>query len=213
MALGVALATWRHSVRSCAFGISSLAAQATASNTRGGQEPLVRLGAVSEQQEALKAEDIGKMYATGDADMDELADTQWKEHFNVAFQSMDNDKDGKISLDDFAHALSGMGQPFTSLKQDCIATIFDLADSSSTGHIDFDEFIAWQKSTRSLLESFVQLDLDQDGVISKAEWRVAIGKAGVDWTAEECDENFDGADTNGDGVINFSEYTVWAAKA
>ncbi|CAK0832458.1 unnamed protein product [Prorocentrum cordatum] len=70
--------------------------------------------------ESLKAEDIGKMYATGDADMDELADTTWKDHFNVAFQSMDNDKDGKISLEDFAHALSEMGQPFTNLKQDAL---------------------------------------------------------------------------------------------
>jgi len=207
LAVGAAVATWCPSARSSAFGAPSRAA---ASGIRGAREPLVRLGAV---KESLKAEDIGKMYATGDADMDELADTTWKDHFNVAFQSMDNDKDGKISLEDFAHALSEMGQPFTNLKQDGIATIFDLADSSSTGHIDFDEFIAWQKSTRSLLESFMKLDIDHDGVISKEEWREAITGAGVDWTPEECDDAFDDADTNGNGVIDFAEYTVWAAKA
>merc|ERR1719188_2461762 len=106
-----------------------------------------------------------------------------------------------------------MGLPFTNLKKEGIATIFNLADASSTGYMDFDEFISWQKATRSLLESFLKLDLDRDGAISKDEWRVAIGKAGVDWTPEECDESFDGADSDGDGFLDFAEYTLWAAKA
>lgn len=220
LALGVAAATWRHSWRSCAFGVSSPTAQTAASSTR---EPRVRLGAVKERQEEalkekeeslnLKADDIGAMYATGDADMDELADSTWKEHFNVAFKSVDLNNDGKICFDEFARVLSDTGPPFTNVNEDGVKILFSLADSDSNGHLDFDEFITWQKSTRSLLDSFLKLDLDHDGVISKDEWRVALGKAGLDWTAEECNESFDGADTNGDGFLDFAEYTMWAAKA
>jgi calcium-binding protein CML len=229
LALGVAAATWRHSWRSWAFGVSSPTAQTAASNTRGAQEPLVRLGAVKERQESLnfgeqslkekeeslnlKAEDIGAMYATGDSDMDELADSTWKEHFNVAFKSVDVNNDGKICFEDFSRVLSDTGPPFTNLNEEGIKVLFSLADSDSSGHLDFDEFITWQKSTRSLLDSFLKLDLDHDGLISKDEWRVALGKAGLDWTPEECNESFDGADTNGDGFLDFAEYTVWAAKA
>lgn len=199
------------SARLCfALGLHSARSHLGACGVRGTRESLTACYAA---EDSLKAEDIGKMYATGDSEMDELADTTWKEHFRSAFQSMDHDQDGKISLGDFDRAVSGMGEPFTNLKEGGVESIFALADSNSDGALDFDEFIAWQKSTRGLLESFSQLDLDRDGLIGKEEWRQALGLAGVDWTPEECADNFDDADLNGDGYLDFAEYTRWAAKA
>lgn len=205
LALGVAIAassTWYHSQRHFDCGFACPA-------TRDCKEPLVPRRAVKE----MKAEDIGKMYASGDEEIDEVADDTWKQHFRVAFEAMDHNNDGKICLEEFSTALSDMGAPFTKVKEDGVANIFKLADSTGTGYMNFGDFIAWQKSTRSLLTSFLQLDLDRDGMINKDEWRVAIRDAGVDWTSEECDENFDGADLDGDGFLDFSEYTMWAAKA
>lgn len=201
-------AAWRAALHTFTLGVSTGVARPGA-GIEGLRESRTRLGSAAE----LKAEDIGKMYATGDADMDELADNTWKEHFRSAFQSMDHDEDGKISLDDFSKSVSGMGVPFTKLSEASVANIFKLADVDGDSFLAFDEFIAWQKSTRSLLESFLQLDLDQDGLIGKEEWGQALSKAGVDWSPEECDENFDGADIDGDGFLDFSEYTMWAAKA
>jgi Ca2+-binding EF-hand superfamily protein len=58
-------------------------------------------------------------------------------------------------------------------------------------------------------KAFESCDLNGDGFIDTAEFRVLLEQLDGDVTSAECQLNFEAADTEGDGYIGFKEFVAW----
>jgi len=56
---------------------------------------------------------------------------------------------------------------------------------------------------------FVSCDLNGDGFIDSAEFRVLLEQLDGDVSSAECLLNFEVVDTEGDGYISFKEFVAW----
>lgn len=61
-------------------------------------------------------------------------------------------------------------------------------------------------SPRQVFEAY---DLNGDGFIDTAEFRVLLEQLDGDVSGAECQLNFEAADTEGDGYIGFKEFVAW----
>jgi hypothetical protein len=64
-----------------------------------------------------------------------------------------------------------------------------------------------------IIDLFREWDLDGDGRVTKAEFRKAAPKIGLDVPVEQIDELFDSFDPSGDGEIEYSELKKALARS
>ena len=85
-------------------------------------------------------------------------------------------------------------------------------DTNANGAIDFNEFIDMMVKRGACIEddvahAFKVLDNDQDGLISEEELRLAMNNLGEPLTEAEVRSMIAEADLDGDGKINFQEFS------
>jgi calmodulin len=140
-----------------------------------------------------------------------------------AFSFVDKDGDRFISAKELKQAMKSLGQEST---QEDIKRLMEEADTDGDGLINFYEFSMMMKELpngeitteiKMVLErerdrngkmkgAFSVFDKDGDGFISAKELKQAMDSLGEALT-EEDERMMKGADTDGDGLINFQEFS------
>lgn len=121
-----------------------------------------------------------------------------------AFQAMDIDGNGIITLEEFQHAFEKNGIHDTNLVK-----LFNSIDTNQTGSLSYSEFLAATMRRKMfldeerLIEAFDRLDVDGNGYLEIDDFKRLMGE---EFQQEEVEEMIRSADKNVDGKIDFDEF-------
>lgn len=138
---------------------------------------------------------------------------------HAIFERFDLDADGSLTHLELAALLRSLGlKPSGDQLHDLLANI----DSNGNGSVEFDELVKAILPDISdeilvnqdqLTEVFKTFDRDGNGYITAAELAGSMAKMGHPLSYRELSEMMREADSNGDGVISFNEFTTIMAKS
>jgi len=136
------------------------------------------------------------------------------QEFRQAFDIIDRNGDGVITIDDLAAVMRAIGQTPTSNElQDMIREV----DADGNDNIDFTEFLALMSRQMrqsdiedELREAFRIFDRDNDGFITPQELRSLLISFGLDSSPEIIRRMINEGDRNRDGKIDYAEFRALA---
>lgn len=144
----------------------------------------------------------------------ELDDGQIAELREI-FRSFDRNNDGSLTQLELGSLLRSLG---LKPSPEQLETLIQKTDKNSNGLIEFSEFItlvapdllpAKSPYTDDQLRQLFRLfDRDGNGFITAAELAHSMAKLGHALTAEELTGMIKEADLDGDGMINFEEFSL-----
>ncbi|XP_030947064.1 probable calcium-binding protein CML18 [Quercus robur] len=144
----------------------------------------------------------------------ELDDDQIAELREI-FRSFDRNNDGSLTQLELGSLLRSLG---LKPSPEQLETLIQKTDTNSNGLIEFSEFItlvapdllpAKSPYTEDQLRQLFRLfDRDGNGFITAAELAHSMAKLGHALTAEELTGMIKEADLDGDGTINFEEFSL-----
>ncbi|KAF3957144.1 hypothetical protein ACB098_10G007300 [Castanea mollissima] len=144
----------------------------------------------------------------------ELDDEQIAELREI-FRSFDRNNDGSLTQLELGSLLRSLG---LKPSPEQLETLIQKTDKNSNGLIEFSEFItlvapdllpAKSPYTEDQLRQLFRLfDRDGNGFITAAELAHSMAKLGHALTAEELTGMIKEADLDGDGTINFEEFSL-----
>lgn len=130
------------------------------------------------------------------------------------FRSFDRNNDGSLTQLELGSLLRSLG---LKPSPDQLDALIQKADTNNNGLVEFSEFIALvapellpEKSPyneEQLKQLFRMFDRDGNGFITAAELAHSMAKLGHALTAEELTGMIKEADTDGDGMISFQEFS------
>ncbi|CAH8339079.1 unnamed protein product [Eruca vesicaria subsp. sativa] len=133
------------------------------------------------------------------------------------FRSFDRNKDGSLTQLELGSLLRALG---LKPSPDQFETLIDKADTKSNGLVEFPEFVALvspeilsEEKTRTpyteeqLLRLFRIFDTDGNGFITAKELAHSMARLGHALTVAELTGMIKEADSDGDGRINFQEFS------
>ena len=150
--------------------------------------------------------------------MAELEVNQIKQLRSI-FSRFDMDSDCSLTLLELAALLRSLG---LKPSGDQIHSLLANIDSNGNGSVEFDELVSAIMpdmneeiliNQQQLLEVFRSFDRDRNGYITAVELAGAMAKMGQPLTYRELTDMIREADTNGDGVISFNEFSSIMAKS
>ncbi|PUZ39942.1 hypothetical protein GQ55_9G384100 [Panicum hallii var. hallii] len=171
--------------------------EATAATRRGGSSVATTISqAAAQQQQQSRLDD------------DQL------EELREIFRSFDRNADGSLTQLELGSLLRSLGlKPST----DQLDALISRADTNSNGLVEFSEFVALVApdllvdrspySEDQLRKLFSIFDRDGNGFITAAELAHSMAKLGHALTVKELTGMIKEADTDGDGRINFQEFS------
>lgn len=131
--------------------------------------------------------------------------------YREAFSLFDKDRDGKITSRELGTVMRSLGQTPTEAE---ISDMINEIDIDNDGTVDFSEFITMMARRMKtsddqevIKEAFRVFDRNGNGLISAAELRHVLTSIGDKLTDEEADEMIRAADVDGDGQINYEEFS------
>ncbi|GMM49047.1 calmodulin [Starmerella bacillaris] len=131
--------------------------------------------------------------------------------YREAFSLFDKDRDGKITSRELGTVMRSLGQTPTEAE---ISDMINEIDIDNDGTVDFSEFITMMARRMKtaddqevIKEAFRVFDRNGNGFISAAELRHVLTSIGDKLTEEEADEMIRAADVDGDGQINYEEFS------
>lgn len=136
------------------------------------------------------------------------------QEFRQAFDIMDRNQDGVITVDDLNAVMRAIGQSPTHAElQDMIREV----DADGNENIDFTEFLALMSRQMrqsdiedELREAFRVFDHDGDGFITAQELRSLLISLGLESSPEIIRRMIGEADRNHDGKVDFGEFRALA---
>ncbi|RLN35802.1 hypothetical protein C2845_PM03G12970 [Panicum miliaceum] len=136
---------------------------------------------------------------------------QKRQEIKEAFDLFDTDNSGTIDAKELNVAMRALG--FEMTEEQINQMIADV-DKDGSGAIDYEEFehmmtakIGERDSKEELTKAFRIIDQDRNGKISNIDIQRIAKEVGVNLTLEEIQDMVQEADRNGDGEIDFDEFT------
>jgi Ca2+-binding protein (EF-Hand superfamily) len=125
-----------------------------------------------------------------------------------AFSFFDKNGDGGISLQELGQIMHSLGHPVSEVE---LEEMMRSVDQNGDGIIDLTEFISLVNGQgnydEELLEIFNTFDVNKDGVLSAEELFQALISLGEEVTESDARQILAAADLDGDGNMNFTEFT------
>ena len=124
------------------------------------------------------------------------------------FQIWDENGDGVITRDEFAHAVKVLDVPVPPEVSYAVFQEFDHDGSGTVSSAEFLRFALRDKLARSaarVMTFFKHMDADGSGEVAVDEFRDAIASLGIDIPREHADAVFAIMDTDGSGTLSFKE--------
>lgn len=185
---------------------------------------LLRLSPKSKKKSARTKADMDSKNGDPHKRMANGFTSQENHDMKQAFDLFDKNHDGRISSDELGRVLRTLGHDHS---QEEVEDMIKTADTNENGFVEFDEFVAMMRrwthnsevegadgvstssSTKSdkQLEAFRVFDMDGNGYIDKHELRYTMRRLGENLSDEDIKEMFKEADLNGDGLIDYSEFS------
>merc|ERR1711936_687792 len=145
---------------------------------------------------------------TASEDTGNLANIDLKE----AFEMFDADDDGEITLEELQKIMNIHG--FFHSDQE-MAAMIENVDKNRNGTVDFEEFLEMMVNINESLadhysvvaKAFQVFDMNGDGLITAEEIRETMRLLGESVSEDDIREMVVAADSNGDGLIDFSEFS------
>ncbi|KAL4217624.1 hypothetical protein ACF0H5_022366 [Mactra antiquata] len=134
-----------------------------------------------------------------------------------AFQFMDKDKNGFISINEVGFAMRALGyNPSKSEEDDFMRK----CDKDESGIIDIKEFKAYMKEYKikhpspvdEMRNAFKMFDKDGNGYIDAKELKAVFQRFGQILTEEELDDVIACADVDNDKKINYNEFAQFICQ-
>merc|ERR1712017_31462 len=141
----------------------------------------------------------------------EFSDEQKKE-FRKNFNLFDKKRTGAIPIGDMGTVLRSLGQNPTEAE---LAALVEEVDKDKSGTIEFDEFVDLMSRTNKTQEqmeeeiknAFLTFDADGSGFITREELIETLATMGDPVGEETINGMIAEADLDGDGKINYAEFT------
>lgn len=137
------------------------------------------------------------------------------------FKLIDANGDGKISPVELGKLLMCLGHDESKATKEAEGIVKEV-DCNGDGFIDLDEFMdvvgsrsegGWG-SKEDLMDAFLVFDTDRNGFISAKELqRVLISLGYNKCSLKECFLMIRGVDMNGDGLVDFEEFTSMMTRS
>lgn len=149
----------------------------------------------------------------GDDEKKEISDEEKKE-IRDAFNILDEDGDGKLSLDEMRLLLQSQFMTFTDAQANALLAELD---TDKSGTIEYDEFEKYvidnglskptaEEFGSEMKEAFEMFDTDHNGYIDAVEFKSFMMTLGDQMSEEQVSELMKEVDTNGDGKIDYKEF-------
>ncbi|KAL0538466.1 hypothetical protein IC582_027487 [Cucumis melo] len=133
-------------------------------------------------------------------------------HFQLLFNLLDSDGDGKISTKELSQFLYRLGYKKLKPTMEAEEMVKEM-DSDRDGFIEMDEFLEvlqkGEEEEEILREAFLIFDGDKNGLICAEELKRTFRKFG--WTKcdlKQCKKMIEGVDHDGDGFVNFQDFRL-----
>ncbi|KAL5553543.1 hypothetical protein UlMin_040944 [Ulmus minor] len=135
------------------------------------------------------------------------------------FSRFDMDSDGSLTQLELAALLRSLG---LKPSGDQIHSLLANIDANGNGSVEFEELVEAilpdmnqevLLNQDQLMEVFRSFDRDGNGLITAAELAGSMAKMGHPLTYRELSDMMREADTNGDGVLSFHEFSTIMARS
>ena len=133
--------------------------------------------------------------------------------YKRVFARFDKSGDGSITGSELLPLMEYLGLPI-NLRQ--FQAFLKSVDSNNDGKISFDEFLvimATKAKTESLAKVFRAADINKDGYLSREELRRLLQQNGKSVSEDDMERYMAIGDRNGDGKLNYEEFTVLMGHA
>ncbi|KAK3786192.1 hypothetical protein RRG08_020335 [Elysia crispata] len=151
---------------------------------------------------------------TTDEDTKKDISEEERKEIREAFEILDEDGDGKLSLDEMRTLLQSQFMTFTDAQANALLAELD---TDKSGTIEYDEFEQYvidnglskptpEEFGSEMREAFEMFDTDNNGYIDAEEFKTFMMTLGDQMTEEQVSEMMKEVDTNGDGKIDYKEF-------
>lgn len=136
-----------------------------------------------------------------------------EEKLRDAFELFDEDKDGELTAEEIQKIMNLHGI-FPTEEE--LTEMIEKVDRNSNGTIDYEEFLQMmlgiskvneEEEEDDIKQAFKIFDKDGDGLITAEEIRLTMTGLGEELSESELTAMLTEADLNGDGFIDFSEFS------
>merc|ERR1712093_133645 len=139
-------------------------------------------------------------------------DEKQKKEFRKNFNLFDKKRTGAIPIADMGTVLRSLGQNPTEAE---LQALMEEVDKDKSGTIEFDEFVDLMSQTNKSQEqmneeiknAFLTFDADGSGFITREELIETLTTMGDPVDEETITGMIQEADLDGDGKINYAEFT------